>query len=335
MFLVTGAAGFLGSEIVRQLLLAGERVRALILPGDPLGRLLPAQAEQVSGDLLNAGDMERFFDLAPGTQARVIHCASMITMSMKPQEMVYRVNVRGTQELAARCMARGVPLVYVGSVHAIPELPHGRVMSEPEAVDPNLVVGYYAKTKAMAARGVMQARQAQGLRASVVYPAGLSGPGDEGRGNLTQLFLDYLDGSIPFGVKGGYNFADVRDVAAAIVTLARGDNLGRDYVLSGEYISIMDILSVFHQVSGGRRIIARVPLWLARAALPLMSLAYKIRGVKPVFSAYSLYTINANSHFDASRARQELGYAPRPIRETLADTARWLMARREQGMKEL
>ena len=325
MFLVTGAAGFLGRQVVEGLLAQGGQVRALVLPGDPLASLLPAEVEICEGDLLNMQDLERFFE--GDSQKTLIHCASLISMSMKMVDKVYQVNVQGTANLIACCKKTGSRLLHVASVHAIKEKEGSQVMAEPDKMEPDQVVGCYAQTKAQAVALVMEARQ-QGLEASVVYPAGLSGPGDYARGNLTQLFLDYLKGSITMGVRGGYNFADVRDVAQAIVTLARSEKMGEDYVLAGEYISVMDILNTFQQASGGKRITKKVPIWLAKLFLPLIGLMYKIRKVKPVFSTYSLYTVGANSHFDSSKAERDLGYAPRPIRQTLTDTANWLMAQK-------
>ena len=330
MFLITGGAGYLGSEIIRQLLAAGQRVRALVLPGDPLAARLPASVDQVEGDILNPEDLARFFDAGEGPLT-VIHCASVISMSMKRVEKVWQINVEGTQNLLDACLkARVARYVHVGSVHAITELPHGQVMAEPERMEPEKIIGAYGKSKAEAVRRVMAARQELGLPANIVYPAGLSGPGDYPRGNLTQMFLDYMKGSITLGMKGGYNFTDVRDVAAAIVTLAREGKTGEDYVLAGEYISVMDLIGHFQRITGGKKVTATCPMWLARALLPALNLIYKIRGVKPVFSGYSLYTIGANALFDSGKARRDLNYKPRSIEETIQDTARWLMARQEE-----
>ncbi len=330
MFLVTGAAGFLGREIVSLLIQKGEKVHALVLPEDNLASLLPREAEVIRGNLLSKEDLNRFFDT--GEEPKIlIHCASIITMSMEPVDMVRKVNVEGTQNLIDACLKHGArAMLHVGSVHAITEKPGNEVMAEPERVDPDQVVGYYAITKAMAVQKVMESRRDQGLVASVVYPAGLCGPGDFARGNLSQLFLDYMDGKIPAGVEGGYNFADVRDVAAAIVTLATGELWGEDFVLAGEYIRIMDILSSFSKITGAKKITAKVPIWLARLLMPLMGLYYKIRKIKPIFSAYSLYTVMANSNFSSDKAKALLHYAPRPIAETLEDTARFWMAQKEE-----
>jgi dihydroflavonol-4-reductase len=324
VFLLTGGAGFLGRKALESLIRHGQSVRALVLPGDPLAIHLPKAADKIEGDLLNPRDLARFFE-GVTAQDTVIHCASIITMRMSPVDLVTRVNVEGTKNIIEQCLKTGARLVHVASVHAIPELPHGQVMAEPETLDEEQVVGWYAKTKAMAAKAVLEARARQGLQAAIAYPAGLCGPGDYGKGNLTQLFLDYMNGAIPMGVDGGYNFADVRDVAQAIVTLAQKESLGEDYVLSGEYIAIMDILKAFHDITGKKQVRLVCPVWLAKLALPIMKLVYSIRKVKPIFSEYSLYTVRANSLFDSSMARRDLGFSPRPIRQTLEDTAKWLM----------
>jgi dihydroflavonol-4-reductase len=334
VFLITGGAGYLGSEIIRQLLRAGEhKVRALVLPGDPLAKYLPDAVDIVEGDILNTEDLARFFDVDANQPLTVIHCASVISMRMKMVDRVWQINVQGTQNMIDACLRANVrQYIHVGSVHAIPELPRLEVMAEPAEMNLDMVVGAYGKTKAEAIDRVMKARREQGLPANVLYPAGLSGPGDYAKGNLTQMFLDYMSGAITMGVKGGYNFTDVRDVASAIVTLALRGKPGEDYVLAGEFISIMDLIGHFQRITGGKKITAYCPIWLGKAAMPIINLMYKIRRVKPVFSDYSLYTIGANSEFDSNKAARDLDYHPRSLKETIEDTASWLMAQ-QNGKK--
>ncbi len=328
--LVTGAAGFLGSHIVSQLLATGERVRGLVLPGDPLVQHLPEGLELVSGDITDEADLDRFFMLDPGDEAYVFHCASIITMSITPVPLVHRVNVEGALAVARRCLHPQVKrMLYVASVHAITEAPAGQVMAEPERLDPALVHGDYAKTKAETVAALLGMRKEKHLELNVLYPAGMSGPGDYAKGNFTQLYIDYAAGRIPMAVKGGYNFVDVRDVAAAAITISRQDLAGEDYVLAGEYISIKEILESFARMMGRKPIRLVAPLWLARLALPFFTLYYKIKKRKPVFSRYSLYTINVNSSFSSGKARRDFGFSPRPFQQTMADTAAWL---KNQGM---
>jgi len=320
----------LGSHIASRLIGRGERVRALVLPGDPTLRYLAEGVEVINGDITREEDLDRFFCLKQGDEAVVLHCASIISMSMHPVPQVYRVNVQGTLAVARRCLHPQVEkMVHVASVHAITEMPEGLEMSEPQHPDPETVRGYYAKTKAEACSELMKMREEQGLRLNILYPAGMSGPGDYARGNFTQLFIDYAAGLIPAAVKGGYNFVDVRDVAETIVTLAGRDLAGQDYVLAGEYISVLEILNYFAQIIGRKPTRLMVPLWLAKAALPIMAVYYRVKRRKPVFSRYSLYTITTNSRYSSRKARVSLGFAPRAIRQTLHDTMAWLI---QQGM---
>jgi len=333
MILLTGGAGFLGGAVLTRLLARGEKVRVLALPGDPLARDLPEQAEVCAGDLLNPDDLDRFFALPPGERATLVHCASLITMSMDYVERVQRVNVGGTQALLERCGDPKIAgLVYVSSVHAIPELPMGETMREPTQVRPDGVVGFYANTKAQATRLVMEAREKHGLNAGIAYPAGLCGPGDRAGGFLGQMISDYFAGRIPMGVKGGYNFVDVRDAADAIVEMTLRGQKGEDYVLAGEYISIMQILETLHRHFGGKKVTGRCPLWLARLAQPFLAESSRRRGVKPIFSRYSLKTILSNSSFDTGKARRELGFSPRSIEASLKGTVLWMA---EMGMVQL
>lgn len=330
IYLITGAAGFLGSHIVSRLIDSAARVRALVLPGDPTLQYLPEGVEVISGNITREEDLDRFFRLDQGDEAVVLHCASIISMSMRPVPYVYRVNVEGALAVARRCLHPQITkMVYVASVHAITEKPQGEEMSEPEHTDPDAVRGCYAKTKAEACAKLIKMREEQGLRLNILYPAGMSGPGDYAKGNFTHLFIDYANGLIPAAVQGGYNFVDVRDVAQAIITLACRNLVGQDFVLAGEYISVQEILSQFAQMTGRKPVHRMAPLWLAKMALPFMTAYYRINHRKPVFSRYSLYTINTNSRFSSRKARATLGFCPRALKQTLWDTMAWLM---QQGM---
>ena len=331
MILITGGAGFLGNAILQLLKDRKERIRALVLPRDPLARTIPEGVEVCEGDLNSETDLDRFFLQETDEPLTVIHCASLITMSMTPEEKTYRVNVEGAKKIIDRCVKARAKLIYVSSVHAIPELPHGEVMAEPRGTDSNNAVGYYAKTKAMATALVMRARKERGLCANIVYPSGISGPGDYAMHNLTQMMLEYDAGHIPVGIKGGYNFVDVRDVAGAIVRLVDLDLPGEDFVLSGEYITVMEIFDLFYKETGIKKIRTTFPIWLVKLALPFLSLRDKIKNLKPVFSRYSLITLKSNSLFNAGKARKMLGFKPRPIRETLRDTIRFLV---KEGMMQ-
>lgn len=176
IFLVTGAAGHLGYTIVSQLVSDGKKVRALVLPGDKLSACLPAEVEICYGDVLDPDSLDRFFSIQKDTAVFVIHCAGIVTTSLKYQPMVYKVNVKGTQNMVDAALKHHVTkFVYVSSVHAIPELPKGQVIKEVDRFDKNLVYGIYSQTKAEATQYVLDAAQA-GLDVTVVHPSGICGP---------------------------------------------------------------------------------------------------------------------------------------------------------------
>lgn len=207
-YIVTGATGFLGGAVVRELISRGRSVTALALPGDPLLPLLPEGAFVRFGDVTDRASLIPAFEGAEG--CRVIHCAGMVSVAAGQGEALGRINVRGTENIAGLCLEYGAKrLVYVSSVHAIPERPMGEVITEECRVSPELVHGAYAKSKAAANKKVLLAAE-KGLDAGIVYPSDIIGPGDRGMGSMTVMLRSFLRGRLPAGVCGGYDFVDVR-----------------------------------------------------------------------------------------------------------------------------
>ncbi len=324
VYLVTGGCGFLGTEVVTQLLQAGRTVRVLALKGDPQCAALPESASLYYGDVVTGEGLDAFMTVPAGSRAIVIHTAGIIDLSPGENPLVYDVNVKGTRNVVDKCEEHGVSrLVHVSSVHAITVLPKGQVMAEPEHFDPDQVVGWYPKTKAMASNYVQDAQQ-RGMNASIVFPAGIWGHGDWKQGNLIQVFKDYWAGKIPAGVAGGYNFVDVRDAAAGVIASADKGAAGENYILAGHYVTIRQMLDTFHQVTGKPPVKHILPMWLARAALPLLQLGSKLSGKPPIYTRYALYTLDVNAEFSITKAQRDLGYTIRPFEESLKDTFLWL-----------
>lgn len=324
LYLVSGAAGHVGSAVVRELLSRGERVRALVLKDDPATKELPQEVELTEGDLLNPETLDSFFANTCGEELYLIHCAGIVSTSMRFSELLFNVNVRGTKAMLERCERHKVRrLVYVSSVHAIPLRPRGMVMEELERADPAKVLGPYAKSKAQAT-ALVQDAATRGLDASIVFPAGICGPYDYGHGHVTQLITDFIQGRMPIGIRGGYDFVDVRDVARGIVNCAEKGKRGEGYILSNRYVSVDELLAQLQNISGKPPTKWWLPVWFVRMLLPACALWYHIRRQPPMFSRYSLYTLTENSIFAHSKAARELGYTVRPFEDTLRDTVNWM-----------
>jgi dihydroflavonol-4-reductase len=325
-YLVTGAAGHLGSAVVRELIESGQRdIRVLVMPGDKSAAMLPAEIEQVGGDLLDKAALARFFDVPEGADIVVIHCAGIVSTSMKHSEKIYEVNVNGTKNIVDACVINKVKkLVYVSSIHAMPTLPQGQIMTEIDAFDPAAVVGPYAKTKAEATAYVSAAVK-NGLNATIVYPCGILGPYDYARSNnITQLIIQFCRGKMPFGVKSRFDFVDVRDVAQGIVAEADKGRKGEGYILGNRQVSVPEMFDLFHKETGQKRTRFFAPMWLAKAGLPFTALYYKFKRQQPLFCTYSLHTLGENSLYSHAKASKELGYKARPFDETIRDTIAWL-----------
>ena len=173
-YLLTGATGFLGRSVVQLLLLRGCRVAALVTEKDPLCDTLPEEVVRYRGDLTDKASMRDFF-AGGGNSFCVLHCAGIVSVASRPGEIIYRVNVDGTQNVIDLCREFGAEkLVYVSSVHAIAEKPAQQTITEPNRFSPEDILGDYGKSKAMATALVLKAAQS-GLNASVVLPSGILG----------------------------------------------------------------------------------------------------------------------------------------------------------------
>ena len=188
-YLVTGAAGFLGGTICRQLIERGEDVRAFVLPGDPAMKYVPKEAEIVEGDLTDMASLEKLFTVEEGTETIVLHIASIVTVNPDYSSKVMEVNVDGTRNIIRLCLSHPEckKLVYCSSTGAIPEAAMGKAIKEVRRFDPDEVVGCYSRSKAMASQAVLDAVHEQGLNACIVHPSGIMGPEDYAVGEIAEI----------------------------------------------------------------------------------------------------------------------------------------------------
>lgn len=324
IYLLTGAAGFLGNNISHKLVSEGKKVRALVLNGDPAVKYVPSEAEVVFGDLTDRSSLEAFFDVPRDHEVIVIHCASLVTTSPEPNPKVYDVNVTGTQNIVDLCVAKQVKkLVHVSSTGTILEEPHGQVIREPEQFYPDRVVGYYAKTKAIATQYVLEAVRNKGLDASIVYPSGIAGPNDSAFGPLASFVIRYCRGEIRVGVEGSFNAVDVRDLADGIMACTEQGRKGEGYILSNEMVPMRKMFDLISEASGAKRVEAI----LTPEQMQAMSQGSMIEsegGSNLEALKFEIYNLTRNNQFSSEKAENELGFRTRPFEDTIADTVAWL-----------
>ena len=328
LYLLTGAAGFLGSHICAQLLERGDRVRAFVLSGDPSAKYIPDGVEQFEGNLCSKDDCMKFFDVEPGTKTICIHCASMVTVNPGYSEKLMAVNVDGTDNIIAAVKSHPEceKLVYVSSTGAIPELPKGKRISEVShfyPYDENLVVGWYSRTKAIATQHVLDAAK-EGMNACVVHPSGILGPNDMAVGETTKTVIKIIKGEMPIGMQGSFNLCDVRDLAFGCIAAADKGRKGECYILANEEVTLKEMCTILDQELHCGTCKAYLPLGLARKIAAAQERKAARSGKQPLMTTFSVYNLERNNSFDYAKARQELGYHTRPCAETLHDEAVWL-----------
>ena len=323
-YLVTGATGFLGRAVAEELVRRKAQVHALVLHDDPYTDLLPKEVRTVIGDVCDKSSLSDFFADAD-SRTCVIHCAGIVSVASRPGPRLYQVNVGGTWKVLRQCMEHDVgKMVYVSSVHAIPEKPKGYIISEDCEFSPGLVDGDYAKSKAAATELVFDAAE-RGLNASIVFPSGIIGPGDLQGGSFTSMAKSFLSGKLPFAVRGGYDFVDVRDVARGILACSESGEPGKGYILSGCYVTIRRMLQLVGKAAKLKYRSICLPLGLARLAAPYYE-RRSLRERKPLFfTPYSVSVLASNGQFSHAAASECFAYQPRPIEETLGDMTAWLL----------
>jgi dihydroflavonol-4-reductase len=323
MIFVTGATGHIGNVLVRELLARGERVRVLVLPGEDRIPLMGLDVEQFVGDVLDAAALDKAME----NVSLVYHLAGIISILPGHSTIVTRVNVEGTRNIvAAARRAKVKRLLYTSSIHAITRT-EGMVIDESLPFDPCNCLGEYDRSKAQASLEVLQAVD-KGLDAVIVCPTGIIGPFDYRLSEMGSLLLNTLRKRVQFCIDGAYDFVDVRDVVSGMILAAENAPCGERYILSGEQVPIARLLHLAQSAAGRFTSCLVVPFGLAKAAAFFTPWYYRLTRTRPMFTPYSLVTVMGNSLISSEKARRELGYQPRPLATTVADTMHWFMENR-------
>jgi dihydroflavonol-4-reductase len=322
MVIVTGGTGHIGNVLVRQLLSRGERVRVLIPPAEDTAPLDGLDVEMVTGDIRSINSV--IPAIAGGDI--IYHLAGIISILPGKGDLLYQVNVAGTQNVVAACLEAGVRrLVYVSSIHAIEEPACGTTMDETLPCNPDRVPKGYGRSKALATMTVLAGVE-RGLDGVIVCPTGVIGPYDFQVSEMGQLIIDFVNGNLKAYIDGAYDFVDVRDVASGIILAGDKGVTGDKYILSGERITVPELMSLLQQISGVKAPSLKVPLWLARMAALVAPAYYRLAGGKPRFTSYSIEVLCSNSVISSEKARRQLGFSTRPIKQSITDSISWFVA---------
>jgi dihydroflavonol-4-reductase len=320
--LVTGAAGFIGSAITRELCSREVHVVAMVQPGADRGNLDGLDVEEVEADLRNAAAVTKAAD---GCRA-VFHVAALYQFWAKDPESFYAINVEGTRNvLASARQAESERVVYTSTVGTLglKGATQGRPVDETSYAHVDHLFGGYKQSKYVAEHEVLRAA-AEGLPVTLVQPTTPVGPRDRGPTPTGRTVLEFLNGRIPVFVDTTLNIVDVEDVAHGHVLAAERGSVGRSYILGGENLSLHQVLGGLAAVTGLPAPTRQVPSGLALAAAHVSELIEgRLLRRAPSVPLEAAKMSTTQMSFDDSRARSEIGYTSRPALDALERAARW------------
>jgi dihydroflavonol-4-reductase len=313
---LTGGTGFIGSEVARRLRARGDEAWALVRDPARATELETIGCILVEGDLGDGPAIRQGMTGADG----VIHCAGMyevgIAKSRRPE--MYAANVLGTENVLGAALEQGIKkVVYISTVNAFGNT-EGRVVDESHLHNERYV-SYYDETKHLAHK-VAKEMIAKGLPCVIVQPGGVYGPWDPSpQGNLVNQFLA---GRLPAMMfpETGINLVHRDDVADGIILALDRGRPGEQYVLGGEISTMGGLIDTVARVTGKRAPRITIPAVMIKATAPLGPLVGPMLGFGPNLGEIIRAADRVTYWAKDDKARQELGYSPRPLEQGLRDT---------------
>jgi len=320
--LVTGATGFVGSAVARALLETGRDVRVLARPSGDRRNLADLSVEIAEGSLEDASSLVR----AVAGCRYLFHVAADYRLWVPDPAPMYRANVEGTRVLMRVALDAGVErVVYTSSVATLGLVAVGSADEEtPSSLED--MIGPYKRSKFQAEEVVRDLVERRGLPAVIVNPSTPVGPRDRKPTPTGRLILEAARGHMPGYVDTGLNIAHVEDVAVGHLAAAETGRVGERYILGSEDMSLAQILAEVGQVAGTRPPRMRVPYSVAYPAAIGAELVARLTGREPFITRDGVRMARKKMYFSSAKAVRELGYAPRPARDAIADAIGWFRA---------
>jgi dihydroflavonol-4-reductase len=318
--IVTGGAGFIGSHLVERLVADGQHVRVVERPGASTAHL-PDGVEVVRADIR---DREAVGRAVRGGRF-VYHLAANPNLWVRDRAEFEAVNHLGAVNVLDAALEAGAERVLHTSTESILtcDRPNGPIDENVE-ISLSDAVGPYCRSKLLAENEAF-ARARTGHPVVVANPTMPVGPGDRGLSPPSRLIRDFCEGRLPATMDCTLNLIDVRDVAEGLVRVMERGTTGRRYLLGGENLTLLELMSILSELTGVPAPRRRVPYALGLAFAHASEFwADHVTGQTPRATVTGVRLTRRLMHFDPSRSLTELGLVPRPIRQSLADAVDWL-----------
>jgi len=318
--LITGASGFVGSAVARQLAEAGYAVRALVRGASPRGHLAGLNIEFLEGDLRDRTSLER----ASAGVRYVFHVAADYRLWARDRREIFASNVEGTRNLMEAALGAGVErVIYTSSVATIAVRSDGTAADESIPLREEQGIGAYKRSKIAAERLVEAMVAERGLPAVIVNPSTPIGPCDVKPTPTGRIIVEAARGRIPAFIDTGLNLVHVDDVASGHLAALRHGRIGERYILGGQDVLFSQMLRDIAGLVGRRAARVRLP-W--RALIPVAILAEAVANVtgrEPFATRDGVHMAKHRMFFASAKAERELGYRSRLYTEGIDDAVRW------------
>jgi dihydroflavonol-4-reductase len=316
--LVTGASGFLGSHVARQLVARGESVRVLLRASSNNRAIADLPLEYVTGDLRDSASLAR----ALSGVTRVFHVAADYRLWAKRKQDIYDSNVGGTKNLLEAAKRANVSqFIYTSTVATIAV---DRQEHPNEFTDAKLgeMVGHYKRSKWQAERAVLDAAK-QGFPAVVAMPTTPVGPWDWKPTPTGKIILDFLNGKMPGYVETGLNFVGVEECAAGHLLVSDKGRIGERYLLGAENLTLKQVLDTLAEITGLPAPKLKIPHGLALGVAYAETAFSRLLGREPQIPVEGVKIARHMMFVNTTRSQKELGFKPGSVAAAFERAVRW------------
>ena len=316
---VTGATGFIGASIVRELLTEGREVRVLVRANADTSNLAGLDVEMWKGDLLDHDSLRQGLK---GCNVLYHAAADYRLWTRNPEEM-YRINVDGTVAILEASLQNGLSrVVYTSSVGTLGNPGDGTPGSETVPVSLADMVGPYKKSKFLAEREA-ENFVARGLPLVIVNPSTPIGPRDIKPTPTGKIIVDFLKRKMPAYLDTGLNIIAVEDCARGHILAEQKGVIGQKYILGNTNLTLRDIFDLLQDISGLSAPKVRLPYTPILLAAYLNEGLSRITGKEPLIPLAGVQMAAKYMYFDSSKAIRELGLPQMPIKSALERAVEW------------
>lgn len=314
---VTGASGHIGANLIRTLCEEKKHVRVLDFYAS--NAYAGLDIEIVKGNILDQKIVSEFIDGAD----LVYHLAGKIHLGEDRNIEMEKVNILGTRNIVQACLKNKVSrLIHFSSIHAMSPHPANAIVDEDRPLITTQKAHWYDRTKA---EGEMEIYKAinEGLNAVIIVPCGVIGPFDFIPSAMGRMLMDLKNKDVVFLCAGGFHWVDVRDVVSGAISAANKGRSGERYILSGEWLSLREIGEIVDEFYGKRTRYVTLPYWVAHLVAHCAERYGRLIKRPSLFTPAAINTLQNYRYVSIEKAKNELGFQSRSIRNSIVDSLNW------------